>query len=147
MFHNAHHNMQHQEYYMNMFMNGGNGKKVSTLRNHLLKKLSKQLKRSIKNHYKIPPLIQSPKRYQIFSSIFKKIVAIDSEQLSTEERTARNMFYNLQDPLVTLYEGTKELECLGEAADNPYTLKHFTSFLIEVKKRQFEDGIRAWNKK
>jgi hypothetical protein len=84
----------------------------------------------------------------IFRYLFKKFGAIDSEQLLTEERTVRDMVYSLQDPLVTLYDAIEELERLGDAADNPYTAKQLIAFGLEVLRntREFEEGIRAWNR-
>ena len=85
---------------------------------------------------------------EIFRYLFKKFGSIDSEQLMTEERTVRDMVYSLQDPLVTLYDAIEELERLGQAADNPYTAKQLIAFGLEVLRntREFEEGIRAWNR-
>jgi translation initiation factor 2B subunit (eIF-2B alpha/beta/delta family) len=86
---------------------------------------------------------------QIFQYLFKKFGNIDSEQLMTEERAVRDMVYNLQDPLVTMYDAIDELERLGVAAENPYTTRQLISFGLEVLRntREFEDGIRAWNRR
>jgi hypothetical protein len=86
---------------------------------------------------------------EILQYLFRKFGAIDSEQLMTEERTVRDIVYNLQDPLVILYDAIEELERLGVAAENPYTPKQLIAFGLEVLRnsREFEDGIRAWNRR
>jgi hypothetical protein len=83
----------------------------------------------------------------ILEYLFSRYGRVDPETLHKKELSVRQMQYNLQEPLVVVYEEVEELEKLAEAAGNPYTPIQVVNFGLQIIKntKDFEDGIKAWN--
>ena len=84
---------------------------------------------------------------EILEYMFARYGRVDPETLHKKELSVRQMQYDLQEPLVVVFEEVEELEKLATAAGNPYTPIQIVQFGLQIIKntKDFEDGIKAWN--
>ena len=79
--------------------------------------------------------------------LFTKYGSIDDDTLAHKEKLVREMQYNVQDPLITIYKEIEELEQLGKAANNPYLPSQLVTFALQIIKNtgDFEDSQKKWH--
>ena len=85
----------------------------------------------------------------ILNHLFTKYGRVNSETLAEKEKSVREIQYNPQDPLITIYKEIEHLERLGKASLNPYSPSQLISFAIQVIKNtgDFEEGQKLWHAK
>ena len=75
----------------------------------------------------------------ILNYFFRRYGIVEDDYLADRELKVRDMQYNLLDPLVTMYNEVEDLEQLGIAADNPYSVTQLIKFALQIIK-----NTRLW---
>ena len=85
----------------------------------------------------------------VLAHLFTKYGSIDDDVLAHKEKLVREMQYNVQDPLISVYKEIEELEQLGKAALNPYSSSQLVTFALQIIKNtgDFEDSQKKWHTK
>ena len=85
----------------------------------------------------------------ILEYLFTKYGNIDDDALAHKEKLVREMQYNVQDPLITIYKEVEDLEDLGKASSNPYLPSQLVTFALQIIKNtgDFEDSQKKWHTK
>ena len=85
----------------------------------------------------------------ILTHLFTRYGKVDADTLALKEKNVREIHYNVQDPLVTIYKEIEDLELLGKASNNPYLPLQLMNFALQITKNtgDFEEGQKGWHTK
>ena len=85
----------------------------------------------------------------ILGYLFHRYGRVNPDRLNDKEMEVRAFVYNLQDPLVSLFDQVEDLKKLGDAAQMPYTQQQIINFGIQLIRntQDFQDGLKAWYSK
>ena len=83
---------------------------------------------------------------EILAYLFQRYGKVTPDALNTKEMEVRSFVYNLQEPLVTLFDQVEDLQKLGDAALMPYTTRQIVNFgmLLIRNTHDFQDGLKTW---
>ena len=84
--------------------------------------------------------------YKILQYLFRRYGKVTAEKLQTEEMQLKLFVYNLQDPLVILFDKVEDITKLAQAARMPYTKAQIVNMGIQLVRNthDFQDRLRAW---
>jgi hypothetical protein len=82
----------------------------------------------------------------ILGYLFQRYGKVNPDRLNDKEMEVRAFVYNLQDPLVTLFDQVEDLKKLGDAAQMPYTQQQIINFGVQLIRntQDFQDGLKEW---
>jgi hypothetical protein len=85
----------------------------------------------------------------ILGYLFHRYGKVTPDKLNDKEMELRAFVYNLQDPLVTLFDQVEDLKKLGDAAQMPYSEQQIINFGIQLIRNthDFQDGLKDWYSK
>ena len=83
---------------------------------------------------------------EILAYLFQRYGKVTPDALNAKEMEVRTFIYNLQEPLVTLYDQVEDLQKLGDAANMPYTTRQIVNFGVQLIRNthDFQDGLKTW---
>jgi hypothetical protein len=82
----------------------------------------------------------------VLTYLFNRYGKVTPDRLSQKELEVRSHVYNLQEPLVSLFDQVEDLKKLGDAAQMPYTELQITNFGVQLIRNthDFLDGLKNW---
>ena len=85
----------------------------------------------------------------ILTYLFNRYGKVTPDKLNDKETEVRSFVYNLQDPLVSLFDQVEDLKKLGDAAQMPYTTRQLLNFGVQLIRNthDFLDGLKSWIEK
>jgi hypothetical protein len=82
----------------------------------------------------------------VLTYLFNRYGKVTPDKLNEKEQEVRAFVYNLQDPLVLLFDQVEDLKKLADAAQMPYTTRQIVNFGVQLIRNthDFQDGLKAW---
>jgi len=86
---------------------------------------------------------------QVFTWLYTKYGQVKQEALVKKAQSIREITYDIQDPMVVLWNEIDDLTRLAEAANNPYTPRQILEFgeTALLKCSDFEGDMKKWYSK
>lgn len=84
--------------------------------------------------------------HEIMAHLFRRYGKVTPEKLQKEEMQVKAYVYNLQEPLVVLFDKVEDLTKLAQAAKMPYTKAQIINMGIQLIRNthDFQDGLKTW---
>ena len=82
----------------------------------------------------------------ILQYLFRRYGKVTPDKLSNAELEVRTYVYNLQDPIIILFDKVEDLVKLAEAAEMPYTVAQTVNLGVQMIRNthDFHQGLRDW---